>query len=129
VFILLNTTPLITAAMTAAKKATKNVFMDGFLQCETDAITNRTRKRSCELRPINPSNTRLRLLLRASRNGENGREADRRASGRPGALPFDYFKAEGKTWMTVPPAAQKAFPAIDEIMQKKVVRSPLNYSK
>ncbi|HEX5471038.1 MAG TPA: plastocyanin/azurin family copper-binding protein [Lacipirellulaceae bacterium] len=52
--------------------------------------------------------------------------------GQPGgtrALPFDYFKAEGKAWMIVPPAAQKAFPAIAEIMRKKVVRSPLNFSK
>jgi plastocyanin len=47
----------------------------------------------------------------------------------PGTLPFDYFKVEGKKWMTVPPAAQKAFPTIDEIMREKVVRSPLNYLK
>ena len=47
----------------------------------------------------------------------------------PGALPFDYFKAEGKTWADVPPAAQKAFPAVDEIMRNKVVRSSLNFSK
>lgn len=47
----------------------------------------------------------------------------------PGTLPFDYFNAQGKTWKLVPPAAQKAFPAIDEIMQKKIVLSPLNFSK
>jgi plastocyanin len=47
----------------------------------------------------------------------------------PGTLPFDYFKAEGKDWKPVPPAAQKAFPAIDEIVQKKIVHSPLNFSK
>lgn len=44
-----------------------------------------------------------------------------------GALPFDYFKAEGKHWKPVPPAAQKAFPSIDEILQRKVVPSPLNF--
>lgn len=47
----------------------------------------------------------------------------------PGALPFDYFKAEGETWMPVPPAAQKAFPMIDSIMRQKIVRSPLDFSK
>jgi plastocyanin len=47
----------------------------------------------------------------------------------PGALPFDYFKTEGKTWVTVPPAAQRAFPTVDEIMREKVVRSALNFSK
>ncbi len=47
----------------------------------------------------------------------------------PGALPFDYFKAEGKNWKPVPASAQKTFPAIDEIMRKKIVRSPLNFLK
>lgn len=47
----------------------------------------------------------------------------------PGALSFDYFKTDGKTWVAVPPAAQKAFPTVDEIMREKVVRSPLNFSK
>jgi len=47
----------------------------------------------------------------------------------PGALPFDYFKVEGKNWQLVPPAAQKAFPAIDEIVRRKVVYSTLNFSK
>jgi plastocyanin len=47
----------------------------------------------------------------------------------PGTLAFDYFKTEGKTWKPVPPAAEKAFPAIDEIMREKIVPSPLNFSK
>ncbi len=47
----------------------------------------------------------------------------------PGALPFDYFKVEGKNWKPVPPAAQKAFPAIDEIVRKKAVHSALNFTK
>jgi plastocyanin len=47
----------------------------------------------------------------------------------PGTLAFDYFEAEGKPWASVPPAAQKAFPAIDTIMREKVVRSPFNFSK
>lgn len=47
----------------------------------------------------------------------------------PGALPFDYFVKEGKKWQPMPPAAQKAFPGIDDIMRRKVVPSPLNFSK
>jgi plastocyanin len=46
----------------------------------------------------------------------------------PGAPPFDYFKGERKHWKPVPPAAQRAFPSIDEILQRKVVPSPLNFS-
>jgi plastocyanin len=46
----------------------------------------------------------------------------------PGALPFDYFKAQGKHWTPVPPAAQKAFPSIAEIMQRKVIPSLLNFA-
>lgn len=46
----------------------------------------------------------------------------------PGTLPFDYFKKEGKSWQPVPIAAQKAFPTIEEIMQRKIVPSPLNFS-
>lgn len=46
----------------------------------------------------------------------------------PGSLPFDYFVTQGRHWQPVPPAAQKAFPAAAEIMQRKVVRSPLNFS-
>ena len=46
----------------------------------------------------------------------------------PGTLPFDYFKAEGQHWKPVPPAAQKAFPDIGDILRRKVVPSPLNFS-
>lgn len=46
----------------------------------------------------------------------------------PGTLPFDYFKAEGKHWKPVPPTAQNAFPSVDEILQRKVAPSPLNFS-
>ena len=46
----------------------------------------------------------------------------------PGTLPFDYFKALGKHWLPVPAAAQKAFPSIAEILQRKVEPSPLNFS-
>ncbi len=46
----------------------------------------------------------------------------------PGTLPFDYFKALGKHWLSVPPAAQKAFPPIAEILQRKLVPSPLNFA-
>ena len=60
--------------------------------------------------------------------GMVGRLIVGRPSG-PGTLPFDYFKAEEKTWMPVPPMAQKAFPAIDSIIRQKIVRSPLNFSK
>ncbi len=49
--------------------------------------------------------------------------------GGPGMLPFDYFKAEGKNWALVPPAAQKAFPTIAQIMGEKIIRAPLNFSK
>jgi plastocyanin len=45
----------------------------------------------------------------------------------PGTLPFDYFKdlPEAAGWLPVPEAAQAAFPAIEEIMQRKrVQRSP-----
>lgn len=48
--------------------------------------------------------------------------------GGPGTLPFGYFKAEGKSWEPVPPAAQKAFPAIDTIMRERIVRSPFKFS-
>jgi plastocyanin len=43
--------------------------------------------------------------------------------GGPGALPYDYFVVTGHQWMPVPPEAQTAFPSIDEIMQKRLVRS------
>jgi plastocyanin len=47
----------------------------------------------------------------------------------PGALPFDYFEATGERWKPVPPAAQKGFPSIDEVLRRKVVPSPLKFSR
>ncbi|MGH7211352.1 MAG: plastocyanin/azurin family copper-binding protein [Acetobacteraceae bacterium] len=46
----------------------------------------------------------------------------------PGMLPFDYFKAAHPDWMAVPPAAQAAFPSTQEILQRKIVASPLKFS-
>ncbi|MGH7113837.1 MAG: plastocyanin/azurin family copper-binding protein [Stellaceae bacterium] len=46
----------------------------------------------------------------------------------PGMLSFDYFNALEKHWLPVPPAAQKAFPPIAEILERKAVPSPLNFS-
>jgi plastocyanin len=60
--------------------------------------------------------------------GMVGRLVVGKASG-PGTLPFDYFKAEGKSWEPVPAAAQKAFPSVDEILQRKIVHSRLDFSK
>ncbi|MGH7307884.1 MAG: plastocyanin/azurin family copper-binding protein [Candidatus Rokuibacteriota bacterium] len=42
----------------------------------------------------------------------------------PGALPFDYFKNRPGTtaWKSVPEAAQKAFPSVEQIMKTRVVR-------
>ncbi len=42
----------------------------------------------------------------------------------PGALPFDYFvgKPGTKNWLPVPDAAKATFPAVAEIMAKKIVR-------
>ncbi len=42
----------------------------------------------------------------------------------PGALPFDYFKGKPgtKDWLSVPPAAQAAFPSVERIMRERVVR-------
>ncbi|MER3445798.1 MAG: hypothetical protein C4291_02710 [Candidatus Dadabacteria bacterium] len=42
----------------------------------------------------------------------------------PGALPFNYYVGRSDTtnWRPVPPAAQKAFPSIEQIMREKVVR-------
>lgn len=45
----------------------------------------------------------------------------------PGRLPFDYFTGEGHSWRKVPPAAQQAFPSIAEVMQKKIVASPIMF--
>jgi plastocyanin len=47
----------------------------------------------------------------------------------PGAQPYDYYLSQGRNWKSVPPAAQKSFPTIEAILAKKVVRSPLNFSK
>jgi plastocyanin len=44
----------------------------------------------------------------------------------PGSLPFDYFVSEGYHWQEVPPATQRAFPAIADIMREKVA-SPLKF--
>ena len=45
----------------------------------------------------------------------------------PGGLPFDYFVSDGHHWQKVPPAAQRAFPAIAEIMEKKTVASAIRF--
>lgn len=44
--------------------------------------------------------------------------------GGPGALPFDYFVGQPGTaaWQPVPPAARKAFPSVETIMQQRTVR-------
>lgn len=44
--------------------------------------------------------------------------------GGPGALPFDYFRNDPTKaqWQPVPPAARAAFPSIDAIMKKGIVR-------
>jgi hypothetical protein len=44
----------------------------------------------------------------------------------PGTLPFDHFKAEHRAWQEVPPAARQVFPAIEDILRKKIV--PLKLS-
>lgn len=46
----------------------------------------------------------------------------------PGTLPFDYFVRLGRHWLPVPLAAQKAFPSIEDILAKKVIRSNLDFS-
>jgi plastocyanin len=58
--------------------------------------------------------------------GMVGRLVVGRAVG-PGTLPFDYFKGK-EHWAAVPEAAQRTFPSIDEILRRKVVPSPLNFS-
>jgi plastocyanin len=44
----------------------------------------------------------------------------------PGAQPFDWFKSrpEAKEWLSVPEAAQAAFPAIEAIMSSRIVHPP-----
>jgi plastocyanin len=55
--------------------------------------------------------------------GMVGRIVVGRPSG-PGALPFDYFKERPgtSTWKPVPEAARQAFPAVQRIMESRVVR-------
>ena len=55
--------------------------------------------------------------------GMVGRLVVGRPSG-PGSLSFDYFKGRAGTegWKEVPEAAQEAFPAIERIMQSRIVR-------
>ena len=42
----------------------------------------------------------------------------------PGSLPFDYFKGRPDTgsWKPVPDAAQRAFPDVEQIMARRIVR-------
>jgi plastocyanin len=56
--------------------------------------------------------------------GMVGRLVVGRATG-PGSLPFE---AQGRRWKPVPLAAQKVFPAIADIMQRKILHSSLNFS-
>jgi plastocyanin len=60
--------------------------------------------------------------------GMVGRLIVGRPSG-PGTLPFDYFKAQGRHWKPVPPAAQKTFPTIDDVMRRRVVPWSVDFSK
>jgi plastocyanin len=55
--------------------------------------------------------------------GMVGRIVVGRPSG-PGTLPFDYFNRRPGTegWKAVPDAARKAFPAVERIMQSRIVR-------
>jgi plastocyanin len=55
--------------------------------------------------------------------GMVGRIVVGRPSG-PGSLPFDYFAGRPDTagWKPVPDAARKTFPAVERIMQSRVVR-------
>ncbi len=46
-----------------------------------------------------------------------------------GVAAVDYIKAEGKDWVPVPEAGQRAFPPIETILREKVVPSPLDFSK
>lgn len=43
----------------------------------------------------------------------------------PGTLPFDYFEGDATRagWLPVPPAARSAFPAVETIMEQRVVRA------
>ena len=48
--------------------------------------------------------------------------------GGPATLPFDYFVALGRDWLPVPDAAQRAFPAIDAILARRIIPSPLSFA-
>lgn len=43
----------------------------------------------------------------------------------PGGLPFDYFKGRPGTggWKLVPRAAQEAFPSVNDIMRRRVIKN------
>ena len=43
----------------------------------------------------------------------------------PGGLPFDYFKGRPGTrgWKPVPRAAQEAFPSVNDIMRRRVIKN------
>jgi plastocyanin len=55
--------------------------------------------------------------------GMVGRIIVGRPAGGPGTLPFDYFQGNPakRHWRSVPPAARRAFPAIDLIIAQGVV--------
>ena len=42
----------------------------------------------------------------------------------PGAWPFDYFKGRPGTtaWKSVPEAARRVFPAVDDVVRRRIVR-------
>lgn len=58
--------------------------------------------------------------------GMVGRIIAGRPSG-PGALPYDYYRGRPGTadWLPMPPAAQKAFPSVEQIMNEKEIRFEL----
>ena len=67
---------------------------------------------------------RLRLLLRAPRDGRDGRPDHRRPACRPRNSAVRLFprRSGDADWRAVPAAAQAAFPAIEAIMSERVVR-------
>ena len=65
---------------------------------------------------------RLRLLLRPARDGRHGRPHHRRPARRPGRPAVDDAAYARQGWRTIPPAAKAAFPSIDVIMSKGIVR-------
>jgi len=42
--------------------------------------------------------------------------------GGPGSRPFDWFAAAHPDWQPVPPEAQRAFPSVEEIVRRRIVR-------